>query len=65
MTFYLEQYVLFRALTQKSNESEQSNTSSDVSLPIPPGMSEYSFKRVTNDNPLRPEELEQVNFKLI
>lgn len=36
-----------------------------MSLPVPPGMSEYTFKRVTNDNPLRPEELEEVTLELM
>lgn len=45
-------------------ESEQSGNGSNtsVSLPVPPGMSEVTFKRVTHENPMRPEELEQVSI---
>lgn len=53
--------MTFRALSPQ--QSDNQSTSNEVSMPVPPGMSEYTFKRVTNDNPLKPEELEQViNF---
>ncbi|KAF5273782.1 hypothetical protein FQA39_LY00897 [Lamprigera yunnana] len=54
----------YGALSQKSADGEQSTTN-DVSLPIPPGMSEYSFKRVTNEFPLHPEELEQIKLGIV
>lgn len=51
----------YGALTpQKVNEEESGN--SNISLPIPPGMSQYTFKRVSENNPLKPEELEQVHI---
>ncbi|CAG2068146.1 unnamed protein product, partial [Timema podura] len=34
---------------------------SSAVFPVPPGMSDYSFKRVTGENPFKPEELEQVS----
>ncbi|KAK5644780.1 hypothetical protein RI129_006080 [Pyrocoelia pectoralis] len=37
----------------------------EPSLPVPPGMSEYSFKRVTNEFPLHPEELEQIKLGIV
>lgn len=46
---------------QKPSEEDNSNEST-VSLPVPPGMSPYTFKRVTENNPLKPEDLEQVIF---
>ncbi|XP_018321144.1 proteasome adapter and scaffold protein ECM29 [Agrilus planipennis] len=48
---------------QKS--SEEQNSSNDISLPVPPGMSEYSFKRVTVDNPMKPEELEEIKVGIV
>lgn len=55
-------YTIFRALSPSAgSENDQgNNSSSNVSLPIPPGMSEVSFKRVTHENPMKPEDLEQV-----
>ncbi|KAK4875583.1 hypothetical protein RN001_012005 [Aquatica leii] len=51
-------------LTQKNADNEQ-NSGNEVSLPVPPGMSEYSFKRVTNEFPLHPEELEQIKLGIV
>nr|CAD7265676.1 unnamed protein product [Timema shepardi] len=34
-------------------------------FPVPPGMSDYSFKRVTGENPFKPEELEQTKLGLV
>lgn len=34
-------------------------------FPVPPGMSEYTYKRVTTDNPLKPEELEQIKLGIV
>lgn len=54
-------YTRFSALSSSSSaENDQGNSNSNVSLPVPPGMSEVSFKRVTHENPMKPEELEQV-----
>lgn len=47
----------YGALTpQKVNDEDQSSNT----LPVPPGMCPYTFKRVTENNPLKPEDLEQV-----
>lgn len=57
--------MISRALSPSAvTESEQSGNGSNtsVSLPVPPGMSEATFKRVTHENPMRPEELEQVSI---
>lgn len=54
----------YGALTQKPVDNEQ-GSGNEVSLPVPPGMSEYTFKRVTNDNPLRPEELEEIKLGIV
>ncbi|XP_066994237.2 proteasome adapter and scaffold protein ECM29 isoform X2 [Anabrus simplex] len=35
------------------------------SFPIPLGMCEYSFKRVTGDSPMKPEELEQAKLGIV
>lgn len=47
---------------EQAQSSQQAGTSSSTanSFPVPLGMSEYSFKRVTAGNPLTSEELEQV-----
>jgi hypothetical protein len=45
---------------RRSQQEDASNTSA-TSFPVPLGMSEYSFKRVTAGNPLTSEELEQVS----
>lgn len=55
----------FRALSPQSNsENDQTTANSNVSFPVPPGMSEHSFKSVTHENPMKPEELEQVRLSL-
>nr|CAD7446900.1 unnamed protein product [Timema bartmani] len=38
---------------------------SSAVFPVPPGMSDYSFKRVTGENPFKPEELEQTKLGLV
>lgn len=50
----------YGALTPQKPTEEDNTSESNVSLPVPPGMSPYTFKRVTENNPLKPEELEQV-----
>jgi hypothetical protein len=47
----------------RSNQQEDANNSSTTSFPVPLGMSEYSFKRVTAGNLVPSEELEQVSWK--
>lgn len=51
---------------EQAQSSQQEGTSSSpaTTFPVPPGMSEYSFKRVTTGNPLMSEELEQVIKRL-
>ncbi|KAK7866865.1 hypothetical protein R5R35_006031 [Gryllus longicercus] len=39
--------------------------SGNNSFPVPLGMSEYSFKRVTGENPMKPEELEQAKLGVV
>lgn len=61
---YLHNRIFDRALSPVVNNTEneqESSSGSNITLPVPPGMSEYSFKRITHENPLRPEELEQVS----
>lgn len=54
--------VFFRALSPPSNtaENDQTGSNTSVSFPVPPGMSEHSFRRITHENPMKPEELERV-----
>ncbi|KAB0794456.1 hypothetical protein PPYR_11295 [Photinus pyralis] len=54
----------YGALTQKPADDEQGSRN-ESSIPVPPGMSEYSFKRVTNEFPLHPEELEQIKLGIV
>lgn len=58
---------LFRSSSSPATpDSEQpSGNGNAPSLPVPPGMSQYSFKRITHENPLKPEELEQVYPQLV
>ncbi|KAF5283686.1 hypothetical protein FQR65_LT13757 [Abscondita terminalis] len=51
----------YGVITTKNTDNQQ-NSGVEVSLAVPPGMSEYSFKRLSNEFPLHPEDLEQ--FKL-
>ncbi|CAG9861828.1 unnamed protein product [Phyllotreta striolata] len=46
---------------QNDNDSQSSN----VSLPVPPGLSEASYKRVSNNNPMKPEELEEIKLGIV
>lgn len=45
----------------QSSQQEDASNSPATSFPVPLGMSEYSFKRVTAGNPVTSEELEQVS----
>jgi len=47
----------------QGSQQEGTSSSSANSFPVPLGMSEYSFKRVTAGNPLMSEELEQVCYR--
>ena len=47
-----------RALSTQNNDGA---STASASIPIPAGMSEYTFKRVTTDNHLKPEQLELVS----
>lgn len=38
---------------------------STAPISVPPGMSEQSLKRVTGDNPLKPEELEKCKLGIL
>jgi hypothetical protein len=49
----------------RSSQQEDASNSSAASFPVPLGMSEYSFKRVTAGNPMTSEELEQVSRKYV
>ncbi|CAH0555694.1 unnamed protein product [Brassicogethes aeneus] len=44
-------------------QAEGSNT--DVNLPVPPGMSQVSFKRITLNNPIKPEQLEEMKLGIV
>ncbi|XP_065156025.1 proteasome adapter and scaffold protein ECM29-like [Atheta coriaria] len=48
-----------------SPTSNPANKTDAPALSIPPGMSEYSFKRVTTDYALKPEELEQIKLGIV
>lgn len=48
----------FSALSPQMSDNDQQSGS--VSLPVPPCMSESSYKRLTINNPMKPEELEEV-----
>lgn len=54
---------IFSALSPQPQEKDQeAGTGNNVSLPVPPCMSDYSYKRLTINNPMKPEELEEVYF---
>ncbi|PNF26280.1 hypothetical protein B7P43_G02686 [Cryptotermes secundus] len=49
----------------RSSQHEDASNTSANSFPVPLGMSEYSFKRVTAGNPLTSEELEQTKLGIV
>jgi proteasome component ECM29 len=53
----------YGALSPQTPESDQQRNL-NVTLPIPPCMSQNSFKRITVNNPMKPEELEEVKMNL-
>lgn len=54
---------LFSALSPQSVDNEQdAGAGNNISLPVPPCMSDNSYKRLTSNNPMKPEELEEVLF---
>ncbi|KAF7270517.1 hypothetical protein GWI33_016522 [Rhynchophorus ferrugineus] len=53
----------YSALSPQSPSGEAQ--SSNVSLPVPPGMSEMTYKRITNNNPMKPEELEEIKLGIV
>lgn len=58
---YVKLRCCFSALSpQKTSDAAEQSSGNNVSLPVPPGMSEYTFKRVTNETALKPEDLEKV-----
>lgn len=66
---HLLDLLLDMLLLPYSALSPQSSTgdvqSSNVTLPVPPGMSEMTYKRITNNNPMKPEELEEVKLGIV
>ncbi|KAF5307088.1 hypothetical protein FQR65_LT07147 [Abscondita terminalis] len=53
----------YGVITTKNTDNHQTS-GVEVSLAVPPGMSEYSFKRLSNEFPLHPEDLEQSSAKV-
>ncbi|KAL3269226.1 hypothetical protein HHI36_008307 [Cryptolaemus montrouzieri] len=51
----------YGALGPQSDSEPGNNTT----LSVPPGMSEYSFKRVTTSNPMKADELEEVKLGVV
>ncbi|XP_069674508.1 proteasome adapter and scaffold protein ECM29 isoform X2 [Periplaneta americana] len=49
----------------QSGQQQGTSNNSVTSFPVPPGMSEYSFKRVTAGSPLKSEELEQTKLGIV
>ncbi|KDR13581.1 proteasome-associated protein ECM29 homolog isoform X2 [Zootermopsis nevadensis] len=49
----------------QSSQQEGTSNNSASTFPVPPGMSEYSFKRVSAGNPLTSEELEQTKLGVV
>lgn len=49
----------FSALSPQTTDTDQQSGS--VSLPVPPCMSDSSYKRLSTNNPMKPEELEEVH----
>ncbi|XP_056640479.1 proteasome adapter and scaffold protein ECM29 [Diorhabda sublineata] len=46
-------------------QSIDSGSQSNVSLPVPPCLSELSYKRLINNNPMKPEELEEIKLGIV
>ncbi|XP_044754481.1 proteasome adapter and scaffold protein ECM29 [Coccinella septempunctata] len=61
--FLLDVLLLPYGAVGPKTESQSENNS--PSLTIPPAMSEYSFKRVTTENPMKPDELEEVKLGIV
>lgn len=57
--------IIFSALSPQQPENPDQLSTTELTLPIPPGMSEYTFKRVIHENPLKPEELEQIKLGIV
>ncbi|KAJ8933932.1 hypothetical protein NQ314_013688 [Rhamnusium bicolor] len=53
----------YSALSPQALDNDQQ--SSNVSLPVPPCMSDSSYKRVTSNNPMKPEELEEIKLGIV
>ncbi|KAJ8917780.1 hypothetical protein NQ315_010686 [Exocentrus adspersus] len=53
----------YSALTPQTTDSDQQPGS--VSLPVPPCMSESSYKRLTTNNPMKPEDLEEIKLGIV
>ncbi|KAK9876967.1 hypothetical protein WA026_015999 [Henosepilachna vigintioctopunctata] len=47
-----------------SPQVDDQSSNNNTSLPVPPGMSEYSFKRV-NSNSMKPDELEEIKLGVV
>lgn len=57
---------LYSRATSQPAPTDQAGQSSDpqTQFPVPPGMSQYTYKRVS-ENPLKPEELEKVKLGIV
>ncbi|XP_060528524.1 proteasome adapter and scaffold protein ECM29 [Cylas formicarius] len=63
---HLLEILLDMLLLPYSAVSLQTNDSAPgVSLPVPAGMSEASYKRVTANNPMKPEDLEEIKLGIV
>uniref|UniRef100_T1J5P2 TOG domain-containing protein n=1 Tax=Strigamia maritima TaxID=126957 RepID=T1J5P2_STRMM len=66
LDFMLDVLLLPYGVTSQIMSKSSTNLTSDsFTINAPPGMSEYSFKRVTNENALNPEELEQTKLGIV
>ncbi|XP_019760174.1 proteasome adapter and scaffold protein ECM29 [Dendroctonus ponderosae] len=54
----------YSSLTLQSQEAASSGANS-ITIPVPPGMSENSFKRITANNSFKPEEFESIKLGIV
>ncbi|RZC32274.1 proteasome-associated protein ECM29 -like [Asbolus verrucosus] len=54
----------YGALSPQTPDNEQQRNP-NVTLPVPPCMSQNSFRRITVNNPLKPEELEEIKLGIV
>ncbi|KAJ8977536.1 hypothetical protein NQ317_010056 [Molorchus minor] len=60
---HLLELLLDIALSPQTSENDQQ--AGNVSLPVPPCMSDASYKRIITNNPMKPEELEEIKLGIV